>query len=283
MGIVAFAGSAQILVPPTDDRDRLHHAIDGFTTSVGTAIGNGVLTSIDALARVNPQIAPSTVKLSGSERSRDRFASKYVPDVVVLLTDGAATTGVDPRAAARQAADRGVRVFTIGFGTAHPSMLVVHRQPSSAATRSTPTAAGGGGGILIPGGGGPGGPRRRGNFLEIDEPTLKAIARTTGGSYAACCQRVAAQPGVRRPAPARGEGAGGRRADRLRRRRRRAAGDRRARHVPVVEPGRLRGVGISSLRSGDSRLEEAVTGIATQVAPIKIGQFWRPYVVTMTR
>ena len=62
MGLVAFAGSAQILVPPTSDRDKLHEAIDGLTTSIGTAIGNGVLTSIDALSRVNPDIAPSTVK-----------------------------------------------------------------------------------------------------------------------------------------------------------------------------------------------------------------------------
>jgi Ca-activated chloride channel family protein len=182
MGIVVFAASAQIVVPPTDDHDRLNHAIDGFSTAVGTAIGNGILASIDALARVNPQIAPSTVRLSGSERTRDRFASKYVPDVVVLLTDGAATTGVDPRTAARQAADRGVRVFTIGFGTANPSMLSCTAAQFGGDTLDP--YGGGGGGILIPGGGGPGGPGGGGNFLQIDEPTLKAIARTTGGTYA---------------------------------------------------------------------------------------------------
>jgi Ca-activated chloride channel family protein len=182
MGIVVFAASAQIVVPPTDDHDRLNNAIDHFSTAVGTAIGNGILASIDALARVNPQIAPSTVRLSGSERTRDRFASKYVPDVVVLLTDGAATTGVDPRTAARQAADRGVRVFTIGFGTANPSMLSCTAEQFGGDTLDP--YGGGGGGILIPGGGGPGGPGGRGNFLQIDEPTLKAIARTTGGTYA---------------------------------------------------------------------------------------------------
>ena len=123
-----------------------------------------------------------------------------MPDVVVLLTDGAATTGVDPRVAARQAADRGVRVFTIGFGTAQPVDARVHRPSSSAATPSIPYGGGGGGGILIPGGGGPGGPGGGGNFLEIDEPTLRAIAHTTGGTYAARRQRVAARPGVRRPA-----------------------------------------------------------------------------------
>src|SRR5262249_6931980 len=178
LGIVVFAASAQILVPPTDDRDKLHDAIDGFSTAVGTAIGNGILASIDALSRVNPQIAPSTVRLQGNERSRDRFASKYVPDVMVLLTDGAATTGVDPRVAARQAADRGVRVFPIGFGTDHPSMLVCTPEQFGGDTLDP---LGGGGGIgFVPGG--PGG--RNGNFLDIDEATLRAIARTTGGSYA---------------------------------------------------------------------------------------------------
>lgn len=177
LGIVVFAASAQIVVPPTTDRDRLRNAIDGFSTAVGTAIGNGILASIDALSRVNPQIAPSTVRLNGDDRQQDRFASRYEPDVIVLLTDGAATTGVDPRAAARQAADRGVRVFTIGFGTTTPSMLVC--SPEQFGGDTLDPLGGGGGIVLAPGGGGP-----RGNFLEIDEPTLRAIARTTGASYA---------------------------------------------------------------------------------------------------
>jgi hypothetical protein len=43
------------------DGDKLKEAIDNLTTSVGTVIGNGLLTSIDALARVNPEIAPVLV------------------------------------------------------------------------------------------------------------------------------------------------------------------------------------------------------------------------------
>ncbi len=175
LGIVVFAGVAQVLVPPTTDRDRLHDAIDGFTTSLGTAIGNGVLASIDALSRVNPDIAPSTVTLSPAEKRQDRFASRYVPDVIVLLTDGAATTGVAPRDAARQAADRRVRVFTIGFGTTAPAALAC-----------TPAQFGGDTLDPLGGGGAPVdlGVGRRGNFLQIDEATLRAIARTTGGTYA---------------------------------------------------------------------------------------------------
>jgi Ca-activated chloride channel family protein len=173
LGIVVFARSAQLLVPPTTDRDRLRSAIDGLTTSIGTAIGNGMLTSIDALARVNPEIAPSTVRLSAADKQQDRFASKYLPDVIVVLTDGAATTGVDPLVAAKQAADRRLRVFTIGFGTTRPSALVC-------------TAEQFGGDTLGPGVGfvpdftSP----QVASFLQLDEPTLRAIARTTGGSYA---------------------------------------------------------------------------------------------------
>ena len=148
---------------------------DGFSTSLGTAIGNGVLASIDALSRVNPDVAPSTVTLSPAERRRDRFASRYVPDVVVLLTDGAATTGVDPRDAARQAADRRVRVFTIGFGTTTPAPLSCTPQQFGGDTLEPL----GGGGVPVDLGVG-----RRGNFLQIDEATLRGIARTTGGTYA---------------------------------------------------------------------------------------------------
>ena len=50
LGLVVFAATAQILVPPTTDRERLHDAIDGLTTSVGTAIGNGLL-ELDRRAR----------------------------------------------------------------------------------------------------------------------------------------------------------------------------------------------------------------------------------------
>jgi Ca-activated chloride channel family protein len=187
LGIVVFAASAQIVVPPTGDRDRLNHAIDGFSTAVGTAIGNGILSSIDALARVNPQIAPSTVRLTDQDRNRSGFASKYVPDVVVLLTDGAATTGVAPRVAARQAAGRGVRVFTIGFGTSNPASLVCTPEQFGGDTVD-PLGGGGGGfrggpGVGLTPGGGPGG-GGIGNFLDIDEGTLRAIAHTTGGTYA---------------------------------------------------------------------------------------------------
>ena len=94
----------------------------------------------------------------------------------MLLTDGAATTGVDPLDAARQASDRRVRVFTIGFGTTTPSPLVCTAEQFGGDTLG-PVSGGGGFTPDFSSG-------RRGNFLEIDESTLRWIARITGGTYA---------------------------------------------------------------------------------------------------
>ncbi len=179
IGVVAFAGTAQLLVPPTTDGQKLKDAIDSLTTSNGTLIGNALLTAIDALSKVNSDIAPSTLKLSAADKKRQRFISKYVPDIVVLLTDGAATGGVDPIDAAHQAADRRVRIYTIGFGTTNPAPLVCTADQLGA--DSGPPFGGGGGFRPNFGGGGPGGGRR--NFLEIDDATLKSVARITGATY----------------------------------------------------------------------------------------------------
>jgi Ca-activated chloride channel homolog len=186
-GLVAFAGSAQILVLPTSDRGHLLDAIDALTTGISTAIGDGVLASVDALARVNPEIAPSTVKLTPAEVRETRSAGKYAPDVVVLLTDGSSNAGVDPMDAARQAAGRRVRVYTIGFGTTRPTPLACTAQQFAGETLGPPR-----GGLHLGGGGGAS--PRRGNDLAIDEVTLRSIARITGGTYA----RAASAPQLER-------------------------------------------------------------------------------------
>ena len=97
-----------------------------------------------------------------------------MPHTVVVLTDGANTRGVDPQIAAKEAADRRLRVYTISFGTTTPAPAVCD---------SSQVDDGSGGG---PGGfGGPGGPGGRGGRspLVADEQTLKQVAATTGGSF----------------------------------------------------------------------------------------------------
>jgi Ca-activated chloride channel family protein len=98
-----------------------------------------------------------------------------VPDIVVLLTDGANTRGIEPVEAAQQAADRRVRIYTIGFGTTSPTSMVCTRGQLGGETFS-----GGFGGPPDVGFGGGGTARQ---FLVIDEPTLQAVADTTGGEF----------------------------------------------------------------------------------------------------
>jgi Ca-activated chloride channel family protein len=116
IGLVPFAGTAGVLVPPTADSGSLLHALPGLSTGRGTAIGEGILTSLDAIAQVDPSVSPTG--------TRPTAARRQAHDVIVVLTDGSNNAGVDPQTAARQAAARGVRVFTIGFGTTNPAPLV---------------------------------------------------------------------------------------------------------------------------------------------------------------
>jgi len=173
IGIVVFSGFAQLAVPPTTDRKELIGAIDGLTTAIGTAIGSAILKGLDAIAEVNPNVAPvgdappATVGPPG--------AKGFVPDIVVLLTDGANTRGIKPLEAVPYAVERGVRVYTIGFGTTQPAAMVCSR------TQLGGAALGGDGGFN--GGGFRGGGGQGGSPLVADEATLQAVADQTGGQH----------------------------------------------------------------------------------------------------
>lgn len=146
VGIVAFASAAVLVQAPTIDREALYQAINSFDLRRGTAVGSGVLV---ALATIFPD---QSFDLDGTGNQRDQLGlpsfgetlgtttgadgllngtateppAKHMPvepgsyesAVVILLTDGATTTGPDPIAAGRVAGDYGVKVFTVGFGSA---------------------------------------------------------------------------------------------------------------------------------------------------------------------
>lgn len=175
IGLVAFAGVAGLLVPPTDDTSKLLDALKGLTTSRGTAIGQAILASIDAIADVDPSVAPTGVTVTAKP------ASGYAADAIVVLTDGANNRGVDPATAAQQAAARRLRVYTIGFGTANPAPLVC--DSSQIGSDGGGFGGGGnfGGGGL--GGGGFGGRDTPGRSLVIDEQALQQVASATGAHY----------------------------------------------------------------------------------------------------
>jgi Ca-activated chloride channel family protein len=180
IGLVAFAGFAEVIVPPTNDKAVLQEAIKNISTSLGTAIGSATLKSIDAIAEINPAVDPSGLDLRDEdvESEPESEDETYQPDIIVLLTDGANTQGPRPLDAAQQAADRGVRVYTIGFGTTNPGSMVCNRQQLG-----TDGLDGGFGGGGFGGGGLGGGGGRFRRFLLLDESTLQAVADLTGGSY----------------------------------------------------------------------------------------------------
>jgi Ca-activated chloride channel family protein len=164
IGIVVFAGFAEIIQSPTRDEAALERAIRGLSTARRTAIGSGILKSLDAISEVDESIPPADIGSSSSSTFTPVLPGTYAPHVIVLLTDGASNSGPFPLDAAQQAADRGIRVYTIGFGTDEGAPFAFCDAPFQ--------------GNFFGGGFGGGGFRRG-----IDEVTLKEIAKLTGGEY----------------------------------------------------------------------------------------------------
>jgi Ca-activated chloride channel family protein len=181
IGIVAFADFAELVVPPTTDKELLRGGVVNLTTALGTAIGSATLKSIDAISEINNSVAPSGLNLqdSAGEAGEASIEAGYQPDIIVLLTDGANSRGPQPIEAAQQAVDRNVRVYTIGFGTDNPGQMVCTREQLGGNVFGPGSGSGGGG--FGGGFGGGGGNFRR--FLVIDEETLQTVASMTGGDY----------------------------------------------------------------------------------------------------
>jgi Ca-activated chloride channel family protein len=159
VGVVAFAGTATVAQAPTRNREDVVAAIDRFQLQRATAIGSGIIVS---LAAIFPDQGIDVGTLTyGAENSRktDKTgppAVKPVPPgsyssaVIILLTDGQRTTGPDSIMAAKMAAERGVRVYTVGVGT--PEGKIIGFEGWSMRVR-------------------------------LDEETLKGIANITHGEY----------------------------------------------------------------------------------------------------
>jgi Ca-activated chloride channel family protein len=127
IGVVAFAGTALAVQQPTANREHLLKAIDRLEPQAGTALGSAILVSLQALFPGELfEVQPPDRQADPVDRSLDAEkadeASARPPRAedsaaIVLLSDGAATAGPSPEAAAQLAADRGVRVYTVGLGT----------------------------------------------------------------------------------------------------------------------------------------------------------------------
>jgi Ca-activated chloride channel family protein len=163
VGVVSFAGTAALVQPPTQNKEDIVAAIDRFQLQRATAIGSGIIVSLAAifpdagidLGTLTYGREPRSVPID-QKKDKDKPAFKPVPPgsyasaVIILLTDGQRTTGPDPLEAAKMAADRGVRIFTVGVGT--PQGEIIGFEGWSMRVR-------------------------------LDEETLKQIANITQGEY----------------------------------------------------------------------------------------------------
>jgi Ca-activated chloride channel family protein len=137
IGVVAFAGAAQLTQPPTQNRDEVLAAIDGLQLQQATAIGSGLLVSLKAIfpdLQVDlqgtpsrrggpPPVAQYKSPQAQANAPKPVAPGSYASAAIILLTDGQSTTGPNPIEAARVAAERGVRVFTVGVGTANGQIV----------------------------------------------------------------------------------------------------------------------------------------------------------------
>jgi Ca-activated chloride channel family protein len=174
VGIVSFAGNAQVVQHVSQDKDELVAAIDRFQLQRGTATGSGLLLALNTLrpeAKIdleaalynpnpfgyNPQgnagQSGGAQSLDAKPKPAERPAEppgSYKGGAIVLLTDGRRTTGPDPLKAAQMAADLGVRVYTVGFGT--PNGFIPGYEGYSF-------------------------------FTQVDEESLKGVAKITEADY----------------------------------------------------------------------------------------------------
>lgn len=115
VALVAFAGSASIVVAPTTDRGLVARAIEGLQVAASTSIGEGIYSSLDALA-----LAPVDPD----------HPDDPAPGAIVLLSDGFTNIPRYSAPAAQEAKKRGIPIYTIAYGT--PDGYVIdrgHREP----------------------------------------------------------------------------------------------------------------------------------------------------------
>ena len=153
IGVVAFSDSGFSVQAPTNDQEAVLAAIDRLAPARGTSLANGILASLNTIAAADGRQTPrlySNLTPTPTPTPTPVPKGTYAPAVIVLLTDGENTAPPNPLAAAQVAADRGVRIDTVGIGSAAGATLRVE-------------------GFAV---------RTR-----LDEATLQQIAQLTDGAY----------------------------------------------------------------------------------------------------
>jgi Ca-activated chloride channel family protein len=120
IGVVAFSDAGLAVQPPTSDATTVLATIARLGPTHGTSLGQGIIAALDAIDEAesdtpagyysNRSAPPSTAPAPVPAGSHDAAA-------IVLFSDGENNERPDPLAAANVAANRGIRVLTIGVGT----------------------------------------------------------------------------------------------------------------------------------------------------------------------
>jgi len=152
IGVVAFSDSGFAVQPPTNDRDALLAAIKRLSPQHGTAVGRGIEGSLNTITANNQEGPLTYSNISPTLEPTPTPVPKgtYTSAAIVLLSDGENNESPDPLAAAQVAADRGVRIYTVGIGSVAGTNVHVN-------------------GFTV--------------HTALDEQTLKQIAQITGGAY----------------------------------------------------------------------------------------------------
>jgi len=115
IGVVAFSNGGLVVQQPTNDQAAILEAIDRLSPDGGTVLGQGIFTSLNAIAGQALAIDEASLE--------ELQLEDYSSAVVLLLTDGEDTGGQDPLEIAQVAAEAGVRIYPIGIGTAEGSVV----------------------------------------------------------------------------------------------------------------------------------------------------------------
>ncbi len=152
IGVVAFSDSGVSVQAPTTDRDVIVAAIKRLTPERGTSLANGILSSLNTIASVGAQTTRYYTNLTPAPTPSPTAVPKgtFTPGMIVLLTDGENNEDPDPLEAAKTAADRGVRIYTVGLGSVTGTDMKLE-------------------GFTV--------------HTQLDEMTLKQISELTNGTY----------------------------------------------------------------------------------------------------
>jgi Ca-activated chloride channel family protein len=152
IGIIAFSDSGFSVQTPTNDQDAILAAINRLSPQRGTSLANGILVSLNTITAMGQQNTHfySSLTPEPTPTPTEMPQGTYSSAVIVMLTDGENNENPDPLTAAQTAAKEGVRIYTVGIGSAAGTILHVN-------------------GFTV--------------HTQLDEATLQQIAQITGGTY----------------------------------------------------------------------------------------------------